>query len=75
MRRFSPEEVVQCTLETWCNFIAFVNVGVGLVSGRVNLVELQELLNVDLSHIESKVHEIVRTESSLNLVLGQIVSE
>ena len=66
---------MQLTLETWCNIIAFVNVGVGLVSGRVNLVELQELLNVDLSHIESKVHEIVRTESSLNLVLGQIVSE
>ena len=66
---------MQLTLKTWCNIIAFVNVGVGLVSGRVNLVELQELLNVDLSHIESKVHEIVRTESSLNLVLGQIVSE
>ena len=46
-----------------------------LNTGRVNLVELQEVLNVDLSHIESKVHEIVRSESSLNLVLGQIVSE
>ena len=75
MRRFSQEEVVQWTLKTWCNIIAFINFGVGLISGRVNLVELQELLNVDLSHIESKVHEIVRTESSLNLVLGQIVSE
>ncbi|KAK2154272.1 hypothetical protein LSH36_272g02036 [Paralvinella palmiformis] len=41
--------------------------------GRVNIVELQTALNVDLSHIESKVNTIVGAEKNLTLVLGQLI--
>ena len=43
--------------------------------GRINLVDLAQLLNVDLSHIETKVNELVRHESGLSLVLGQLISK
>ena len=45
-----------------------------MVAGRVNLVDLQQTLNVDLSHIESKVNELVKNDRSLTLVLGQLIS-
>ena len=44
-----------------------------LFPGRVNIVELQAALNVDLSHIESKVNVIIGTEKNLTLVLGQLI--
>ncbi|XP_074653145.1 E3 UFM1-protein ligase 1-like isoform X2 [Tubulanus polymorphus] len=40
--------------------------------GRINLVELQQIINVDFSHIETKAHEIVKTEG-VNLILGQLI--
>ncbi|CAF0946717.1 unnamed protein product [Brachionus calyciflorus] len=43
--------------------------------GRINIVELQKLLNVDISHIESKVSEVVKNDPDLNLILGQIISK
>ncbi|XP_064606518.1 E3 UFM1-protein ligase 1-like [Liolophura sinensis] len=41
--------------------------------GRINLVELQQILNVDFSHVESKVSEIVRHDKNLTLILGQLI--
>ncbi|XP_069582446.1 E3 UFM1-protein ligase 1 [Ranitomeya imitator] len=41
--------------------------------GRVNIVELQQVVNVDLTHIESRADELVRVDESVQLVLGQLV--
>ncbi|CAG2238141.1 UFL1 [Mytilus edulis] len=41
--------------------------------GRINLVDLQQLLNVDFSHIESKASEIIKHEKNRSLVLGQLI--
>ncbi|XP_064629084.1 E3 UFM1-protein ligase 1-like [Lineus longissimus] len=43
--------------------------------GRINLVDLQQAINVDFSHIESKVNDIVRSDRSLTLVLGQLIDQ
>ncbi|RNA34867.1 E3 UFM1- ligase 1 [Brachionus plicatilis] len=43
--------------------------------GRINIVELQTLLNIDISHIEAKVSEIVKGDPNLCLILGQIISK
>ena len=44
-----------------------------LFLGRINLVDLQQLLNVDFSHIESKASEIIKHEKNRSLVLGQLI--
>ncbi|KAL8588499.1 hypothetical protein ACOMHN_022286 [Nucella lapillus] len=41
--------------------------------GRINLVDLQQALNVDLSHVEAKVNDLVKHDPSLTLVLGQLI--
>ncbi|XP_056422121.1 E3 UFM1-protein ligase 1 [Hyla sarda] len=41
--------------------------------GRVNIVELQQVINVDLTHIESRANELVRVDNNVQLVLGQLV--
>ncbi|XP_048769185.2 E3 UFM1-protein ligase 1-like isoform X2 [Ostrea edulis] len=41
--------------------------------GRINLVDLQQILNVDFRHIEDKVTEMVKQDRSLMLVLGQLM--
>ncbi|XP_023930232.1 E3 UFM1-protein ligase 1 [Lingula anatina] len=43
--------------------------------GRVNLVELQHAINVDLSHIQNEVEEILKTDKNLTLVLGQLIDK
>ncbi|XP_061176553.1 E3 UFM1-protein ligase 1-like [Saccostrea echinata] len=43
--------------------------------GRINLVDLQQILNVDFRHIEDKVTEMVKQDRSLTLVLGQLVDK
>jgi hypothetical protein len=43
------------------------------IIGRVNLVDIQQALNVDYSHIESKVNELVKSDRGLTLVLGQLI--
>jgi hypothetical protein len=45
------------------------------VEGRINIVKLQTLLNIDICHIETKVSEIVRNDPNLTLILGQIISK
>ncbi|EDV25034.1 uncharacterized protein TRIADDRAFT_25797 [Trichoplax adhaerens] len=42
-------------------------------SGRINLVELQQVINVDLTHIDSKVKEMLRGDRSLYLIQGDLI--
>ncbi|PSN54204.1 E3 UFM1-protein ligase 1 [Blattella germanica] len=43
--------------------------------GRINLVELAKLLNVDLSQVSSRAAEIDRTDNNCSLVLGQLIDK
>jgi len=43
--------------------------------GRVNMVDLQQLLQVDLSHIESKVNELVHKDRFFTLVHGELMDK
>ncbi|XP_041463114.1 E3 UFM1-protein ligase 1-like [Lytechinus variegatus] len=41
--------------------------------GRINLVELQQILNIDFSYIEAKANEVVKNDRNVFLVLGQLI--
>ncbi|KAM7446664.1 E3 UFM1-protein ligase 1 [Porites harrisoni] len=41
--------------------------------GRVNLVDLQQIISVDLSHIENKVSDIVKHDKNLIVVQGELI--
>ncbi|KAK7107301.1 E3 UFM1-protein ligase 1-like [Littorina saxatilis] len=41
--------------------------------GRINLVDLQQVLNVDFSHVEGKVNDMVKHDRNLTLILGQLI--
>ncbi|XP_068016506.1 E3 UFM1-protein ligase 1 isoform X1 [Melanerpes formicivorus] len=43
--------------------------------GRINIVDLQQVINVDLLHIENKANDIVKSEKTVQLVLGQLINE
>ncbi|XP_029800670.1 E3 UFM1-protein ligase 1 isoform X2 [Suricata suricatta] len=43
--------------------------------GRVNIVDLQQVINVDLIHIESRIGDIVKSEKHVQLVLGQLIDD
>uniref|UniRef100_A0A8D0HAR1 E3 UFM1-protein ligase 1 n=1 Tax=Sphenodon punctatus TaxID=8508 RepID=A0A8D0HAR1_SPHPU len=43
--------------------------------GRVNIVDLQQVINVDLLHIENRANDIVKSDKTIQLVLGQLVDE
>lgn len=43
--------------------------------GRVNIVDLQQVINVDLTHIENRVGDIIKSEKHVQMVLGQLVDE
>ncbi|XP_075780019.1 E3 UFM1-protein ligase 1 isoform X1 [Pelodiscus sinensis] len=43
--------------------------------GRVNIVDLQQIINVDLVHIESRANDIVKSDRTIQLVLGQLINE
>ncbi|XP_060023755.1 E3 UFM1-protein ligase 1 isoform X1 [Lagenorhynchus albirostris] len=43
--------------------------------GRVNIVDLQQAINVDLTHIENRIGDIVKSERHVQLVLGQLIDE
>ncbi|XP_065257312.1 E3 UFM1-protein ligase 1 [Emys orbicularis] len=43
--------------------------------GRVNIVDLQQIINVDLVHIESRANDIVKSDRTIQLVLGQFINE
>lgn len=42
--------------------------------GRVSIADLAQILNVDYSHIDSQAELLVKSDSSMFLVLGQLVS-
>nr|CAD7198048.1 unnamed protein product [Timema douglasi] len=44
-------------------------------SGRINLVELARILNVDLSQVTARAAEIERSDSGITLVLGQLIDK
>ncbi|XP_061756366.1 E3 UFM1-protein ligase 1 isoform X1 [Nerophis ophidion] len=41
--------------------------------GRINIVELQQIVNVDWVHVENKANDIARTDKNIQLVLGQLI--
>ncbi|KFO23831.1 E3 UFM1-protein ligase 1 [Fukomys damarensis] len=43
--------------------------------GRVNIVDLQQVINVDLTHIENRISDIVKSEKHVHLILGQLIDE
>uniref|UniRef100_A0A8D2JEM5 E3 UFM1-protein ligase 1 n=1 Tax=Sciurus vulgaris TaxID=55149 RepID=A0A8D2JEM5_SCIVU len=43
--------------------------------GRVNIVDLQQVINVDLIHIENRIGDIVKSEKHVQLVLGQLIDD
>lgn len=43
--------------------------------GRVNIVDLQQVINVDLIHIENRIGDIIKSEKHVQLVLGQLIDE
>lgn len=44
------------------------------VTGRVNVLDLQPVLNVDLAHIEAKVAELLKKDKRLQLINGEIIT-
>lgn len=55
--------------------LSYLNILIIFFAGRINLVDLQQILNVDFRHIEDKVTEMVKQDKSLMLVLGQLVDK
>ncbi|XP_065649420.1 E3 UFM1-protein ligase 1 homolog isoform X2 [Hydra vulgaris] len=43
--------------------------------GRINLVDLQQILNIDLSHIECRVNDLVRGDRHFILIQGQLLDK
>ncbi|RXN14077.1 E3 UFM1- ligase 1 [Labeo rohita] len=43
--------------------------------GRINVVDLQKILNVDLVHVESRASEIAKSDRGTQLILGQLIDE
>ncbi|XP_028733817.1 E3 UFM1-protein ligase 1 [Peromyscus leucopus] len=43
--------------------------------GRVNIVDLQQVINVDLTHIENRISDIIKSEKNVQIVLGQLIDE
>lgn len=41
--------------------------------GRVNIVDLQQILNVDWVHVENRASDIVKSDRDVQLVLGQLI--
>ncbi|XP_054715916.1 E3 UFM1-protein ligase 1-like [Uloborus diversus] len=42
--------------------------------GRINLVDLAQIIGVDFNHVEAKAAEVVQTEEGVRLVLGQLIT-
>uniref|UniRef100_A0A671SYL4 E3 UFM1-protein ligase 1 n=1 Tax=Sinocyclocheilus anshuiensis TaxID=1608454 RepID=A0A671SYL4_9TELE len=43
--------------------------------GRINVVDLQKIINVDLVHVESRASEIAKADKGTQLILGQLIDE
>ncbi|XP_056106207.1 E3 UFM1-protein ligase 1 [Rhinichthys klamathensis goyatoka] len=43
--------------------------------GRINVVDLQKIINVDLVHVEGRASEIAKSDRSTQLILGQLIDK
>lgn len=43
--------------------------------GRINVVDLQKIINVDLVHVEGRASEISKSDKSTQLILGQLIDK
>uniref|UniRef100_A0A673B9H6 E3 UFM1-protein ligase 1 n=1 Tax=Sphaeramia orbicularis TaxID=375764 RepID=A0A673B9H6_9TELE len=43
--------------------------------GRVNIVDLQQILNVDWVHVESRASDIAKSDKGVQLILGQLIDD
>ncbi|XP_010881150.1 E3 UFM1-protein ligase 1 [Esox lucius] len=43
--------------------------------GRVNIVDLQKIINVDWVHVEARANDITRSDRNIQLVLGQLIDK
>uniref|UniRef100_A0A4W4EIL1 E3 UFM1-protein ligase 1 n=1 Tax=Electrophorus electricus TaxID=8005 RepID=A0A4W4EIL1_ELEEL len=43
--------------------------------GRINIVDLQKIINVDLVHVESRASELAKSDPGTQLILGQLIDE
>lgn len=43
--------------------------------GRINIVDLQQSINVDLVHVESKANDIAKSDKGVQLILGQLIDD
>ncbi|XP_061602832.1 E3 UFM1-protein ligase 1 [Cololabis saira] len=43
--------------------------------GRINIVDLQQLINVDWVHVESRAGDIAKSDRGVQLVLGQLIED
>ncbi|XP_056620823.1 E3 UFM1-protein ligase 1 [Triplophysa dalaica] len=41
--------------------------------GRINLVDLQKIISVDLVHVESRASEMTKSDKNTQLILGQLI--
>lgn len=43
--------------------------------GRINIVDLQQIINVDWAHVESRASDIAKSDKGVQLVLGQLIDD
>uniref|UniRef100_A0A7N6FJ23 E3 UFM1-protein ligase 1 n=1 Tax=Anabas testudineus TaxID=64144 RepID=A0A7N6FJ23_ANATE len=43
--------------------------------GRINIVDLQQIINVDWVHVENRASEIAKSDKGVQLVLGQLIDD
>lgn len=43
--------------------------------GRINIVDLQQIINVDWVHVENRASDIAKTDKGVQLVLGQLIDD
>lgn len=43
--------------------------------GRINIVDLQQIINVDWVHVESRASDIAKSDKGVQLVLGQLIDD
>ncbi|XP_042359746.1 E3 UFM1-protein ligase 1 [Plectropomus leopardus] len=43
--------------------------------GRINIVDLQQIINVDWVHVENRASDIAKSDKGVQLVLGQLIDD
>ncbi|KAG7244195.1 hypothetical protein INR49_004268 [Caranx melampygus] len=43
--------------------------------GRINIVDLQQIINVDWIHVENRANDIAKSDKGVQLVLGQLIDD